>query len=184
MQNLKAATKAKMDPETAVQMQRVIPGPKGYPVIGNLLQLEGGRVHQQAANWAKDYGKIFKINIMGKRLIFLNTATLIKKAFARMGSTALDNRPKTFAGAYVSPHSMALSNDVEFSLKQKLVFMKVLSDCVKTMTGSCERITESFRQQVTASGGEDVNGTEAVLKPALLDLVTNQVSSQGTLLSH
>ena len=38
-----------------------IPGPKPYPIIGNVHQLEMSKIFVQFANFAKQYGGIFKV---------------------------------------------------------------------------------------------------------------------------
>lgn len=171
-----------MDPESLPDKPKSVPGPKGYPLIGNLFQLEAGKVHQQTTDWIQDFGKIFRLNVLGKRLIFLNSSKLIRQAFARLGSTALDNRPKTFAGTYVCPNSIALSNNVDFSLKQKAVLIKVLVENLQTINAATDNIAASFRRHVEQSINEETDGKETILKPALLDLITFQVSTQGKLL--
>ena len=40
-----------------------LPGPRGIPVFGNLLQIEAGRLHQQLEAWCADYGPIFKLQL-------------------------------------------------------------------------------------------------------------------------
>ena len=41
------------------------PGPRGYPVLGNILQLDLNDPRQTLALWKKEFGHIFKINLFG-----------------------------------------------------------------------------------------------------------------------
>ncbi len=43
-----------------------LPGPRGVPVFGNLLQIDTPRFHQQLEQWCRDYGPFYKLKL-GKR---------------------------------------------------------------------------------------------------------------------
>ena len=58
-----------MDVETSL-LSRAAPrriadldGPRGWPLLGNLLQLELSQIHQQLEGWAKIYGPIYRLRI-------------------------------------------------------------------------------------------------------------------------
>ena len=38
-----------------------LPGPRGWPLLGNLLQIELDRLHQQIEAWAGEYGPLFRL---------------------------------------------------------------------------------------------------------------------------
>lgn len=65
-----------------------LPGPRGVPVFGNLLQLDSTRVHQQVEAWCETYGPIFKLRLGKRRLVVVGDHELI--------STALRDRPDGF----------------------------------------------------------------------------------------
>lgn len=43
-----------------------LPGPKPWPLLGNLPQLDGQRMHVQLERWVRDYGPIYRIRL-GRR---------------------------------------------------------------------------------------------------------------------
>ena len=47
-----------------------LPGPRGVPVLGNALQIESSRFHQQLEAWCVEFGPLFKLQI-GKRKILV-----------------------------------------------------------------------------------------------------------------
>lgn len=47
-----------------------LPGPRGIPVLGNALQIESSRFHQQLEAWCDEFGPLFKLQI-GKRKILV-----------------------------------------------------------------------------------------------------------------
>ncbi|KAF9649833.1 cytochrome P450 [Thelephora ganbajun] len=50
------------------------PGPKGYPIVGNLLDLPSTHVWEQFGAWGRQYGEIIYLNILGQKLIILNSS--------------------------------------------------------------------------------------------------------------
>jgi cytochrome P450 len=43
-----------------------LPGPRGIPILGNALQIEPPRLHQQLESWAREYGPFYRLKF-GKR---------------------------------------------------------------------------------------------------------------------
>lgn len=65
-----------------------LPGPRGVPVFGNLLQIDSTRVHQQVEAWCEEFGPIFRLRLGKRRLVIVGDHELI--------STALRDRPDGF----------------------------------------------------------------------------------------
>lgn len=65
-----------------------LPGPRGVPVFGNLLQIDSTRVHQQVEAWCEAFGPIFRLRLGSRRVIVVGDHELI--------STALRDRPDGF----------------------------------------------------------------------------------------
>jgi len=75
-------------PAGALRQFDDLPGPRGIPVFGNLLQLDSTRVHQQVEAWCEVYGPVFKLRLGKRRLVVVGDHELI--------STALRDRPDGF----------------------------------------------------------------------------------------
>ncbi|MDN8613463.1 cytochrome P450 [Variovorax ginsengisoli] len=48
-----------------------LPGPSGAPLIGNLLQIETSRMHQQLEQWCREFGPFFKLQMGRRRLLIV-----------------------------------------------------------------------------------------------------------------
>ena len=46
-----------------------LPGPRGLPLLGNALQLDGHRFHQQLEQWRLEFGPLFKLQIGKRKLL-------------------------------------------------------------------------------------------------------------------
>ncbi len=46
-----------------------LPGPRGLPWVGNLLQVEPSRMHQNVEAWARRYGSVFRFRIGPRTLV-------------------------------------------------------------------------------------------------------------------
>lgn len=78
---------------------RIIPGPKGLPVIGSLLEFKLGNLHNVATKYALQFGDVFQLKVFHERLVFLNTAKLVRKAWGSEDYRRYFNdRPVTFYG--------------------------------------------------------------------------------------
>ena len=78
-----------------------IPGPKGWPVLGNTLQVDMEKPHVTLLEWAKKYGSVYKINLAG-------TDTIIA-----VGTQAL--------------HEVLVSKDGDFADREVMYRLKVWS---------------------------------------------------------
>src|SRR2546423_3199572 len=65
-----------------------LPGPRGVPVLGNLLQIETTRMHQQLENWCAEYGSPYRLKL-GKR-------QAIGVGDHELGTSNLGDRPEGF----------------------------------------------------------------------------------------
>jgi cytochrome P450 len=73
---------------TALRTFDDLPGPRGVPFFGNLLQIEATRLHLQMAQWCEEYGPVYRLRLRDRRLIVVGDHELV--------ATALRDRPDGF----------------------------------------------------------------------------------------
>ena len=56
-----------------------LPGPRGVPLLGNLLQLDAGRLHLILEQWAREFGPIFAFRALGRTVVVIADAELIQR---------------------------------------------------------------------------------------------------------
>ena len=64
-----------------------LPGPRGWPVVGNRLQFEPAGLHLQLEQWCRDYGLYYKLRLGGPVLVVAEHAVI---------AAVLRNRPDVF----------------------------------------------------------------------------------------
>ena len=48
------------------------PGPRGYPLLGNVLQLDLNNPVEKLAKWRKEFGDILTINLTGQDVVVVS----------------------------------------------------------------------------------------------------------------
>ena len=66
-----------MAEEKKYRVLRDLPGPKGLPIIGNLLQIDLPKLHLIMEKWADEYGDSFKFKLANKNVIGISNTDLI-----------------------------------------------------------------------------------------------------------
>jgi cytochrome P450 len=64
-------------PQKALRRFDELPGPRGIPLLGNALQLDAARFHQQLEQWHLEFGPLFKMQIGRRRLLAVGDHQLI-----------------------------------------------------------------------------------------------------------
>jgi cytochrome P450 len=69
------------------------PGPKGYPIIGNVLNMPAKHQWRTYAEWAKVYGDVFSFEVLGQRIMVLNSLEVAQDLFEKRSANYSD-RPR------------------------------------------------------------------------------------------
>jgi cytochrome P450 len=54
-----------------------LPGPRGVPVFGNLLQIVPTRMHQQFERWSAEYGSFFRLQLRKRQVVVVSDHEII-----------------------------------------------------------------------------------------------------------
>ncbi|KIK66409.1 hypothetical protein GYMLUDRAFT_239365 [Collybiopsis luxurians FD-317 M1] len=81
--------------------RRLPPGPRGLPVIGNLLQLgTASPIWHTFEKWKHEYGPIVYLNMAGQHIVVLNTKSVATELLERR-SAIYSDRPKNVVAEYL-----------------------------------------------------------------------------------
>ncbi|TFK24572.1 cytochrome P450 [Coprinopsis marcescibilis] len=85
---------------------RPLPGPRRLPFIGNALQMPQERPWLTFAEWAKTYGDLFQVDILGRPLVVINSATVARDLLDKRSATNSDRPHFTMAGDLIGYNTM------------------------------------------------------------------------------
>lgn len=161
---------------------RRLPGPKGLPVLGNVLQMDMQRIQHQLTGWGDTFGKLFQINLLGKKVVVISDVTLLDKALSGYALCPhLNDRSENITKhvyygrkhiglADLTPETVALRN----ILKQN-----VLSafSAQHTFEANCGRVISTFIYSLVKGSTSDDVDPDRFIKDFLTDLNSLIVSS-------
>ena len=61
-----------------------LPGPKGLPFVRNLLQLANKSPHAHLTEWAKQYGGVYSINLMGDNWVVVSSYEALREVLVKL----------------------------------------------------------------------------------------------------
>ncbi|KAF8319879.1 cytochrome P450 [Amanita rubescens] len=83
------------------------PGPPTKPIIGNMLDMSLRRLHKTFHEWAKQYGDVFSVKVLGRTVIVISSSTISKEVLDRHAN-ASGNRPNSAIIQMVVPDGLNL----------------------------------------------------------------------------
>ncbi len=63
--------------QPALRQFDALPGPRGIPVLGNALQIESSRFHQQLEAWCDEFGPLFKVRIVKRKILVVGDHQIV-----------------------------------------------------------------------------------------------------------
>lgn len=103
-----------------------LPGPRGWPLLGNLPQLGQGRMHQVLERWVQEHGPLYRLRFVNKPVMVIADIELCRRV--------LRERPENF-GRFPAFHRIIsdmgltslFSSEGETWRRQRRVFMRALN---------------------------------------------------------
>lgn len=161
------------------------PGPKGYPVVGNLFDVDLEYLYAKFDEWAKQYGDIFHVNIFGKNMIVLNSGGINKEAFLQEpNATILSDRTEGMVGKdfYFNYHDIGFTHQNESTIRRRKLGYRLM----KAYGEGMKRIEKLIQNELTDLIGflDHQRGTvinaEEMVNRFLCGVLTSLVSMHPT----
>jgi cytochrome P450 len=136
-----------------------LPGPRGWPLLGNALEIDSTTLHLTAERWAREYGECFRFRIAGRQFVALANPETI--------ATVLRERPEGFNR---TPRLSAIARDLGFGgllsvngelwrRQRPMVMASFDPGHIKSYFPTLAKVTERFarRWQRAARVGEPID---------------------------
>jgi cytochrome P450 len=143
-------------PAAATRTLADLPGPKPWPLLGNLPQLDLDRVHQGLERWVDEFGPMYRIKLAGKTIVALGRHDLV--------SAVLRDRPEGWrrlkkielAIREVGGHGVFSAEGEDWKRQRRLVMGAFDPGHLKRYFASLVRVTERLlaQWQALAERGE------------------------------
>jgi len=72
-----------------------LPGPRGFPLVGNAFQIDPRRAYETLATWSRIYGDVYRIDLFGQPVIVLSSVDTIREVLVQRGRD-FAGRPRLF----------------------------------------------------------------------------------------
>lgn len=143
------------------------PGPRPYPLIGNLTRLVGKPIHLALTDLAKEYGKLFTLYLPGgQRCILISSISLAREALLSKKDD-FAGRPRTFIGDYLTREA----KDIFFAdlsptmiLQRKLTHsaLRTYGSGLKHLEGKITGEVEQLLTRFSAHQGKAIDPTNDI----------------------
>ncbi|PPR04944.1 hypothetical protein CVT26_012772 [Gymnopilus dilepis] len=132
------------------------PGPKPIPFLGNVLDLTPKELWLPASQWAKQYGSIVYVHVLGYGIVFLNTAEAAVELLDKRGSIYSDKPSLIMCGEMCGCKNMvAFTPYGEQSKRQRKLMHKAFGlPVIPTYYPLLQTETHSFLRRLVAEPAE------------------------------
>jgi cytochrome P450 len=151
-----------------------LPGPRGWPIVGNALQVDRTRIHQTVEAWAREFGPFFRFRL-GKR-------TLLGVADHEALSAVLRDRPDGFRRTKhletiglemgLAPGLFAANGDA-WKRQRRMVMAGFDPTHVKAYHPSLVKVTQRLRGRWSRAAGA---GETIELQPELMRFTVDAIA--------
>jgi cytochrome P450 len=136
-----------------------LPGPRGLPILGNMLQLETSRLHLIAEEWSRKYGEYFRFRIGQRQFVVLANPETIA-AVLRDRPDGFNRRQRLGEIANDMGFNGVFSANGEAWRRQRPMVMASFDpNHIKTYFPALAKVTERFklRWQRSAAAGQEID---------------------------
>ena len=78
---MESSLQSSIQPPTPLRRIADIPGPRGWPLLGNMPQLDVPRMHTQFEAWAARYGPIYRVRFLLQDALVVSRPDMVAAIF-------------------------------------------------------------------------------------------------------
>lgn len=136
-----------------------LPGPKGLPILGNLLQIDLQKLHSILEEWAAIYGDIYQFKLVNKTVVAISEPTLIQNI--------LRDRPDTYrrvssierVGAELGSNGVFAAEGEQWRRQRQVIMQAFKPEQLRQFFPMMHNITERLytRWNKVAGAGQSID---------------------------
>ncbi|MGF1757091.1 cytochrome P450 [Photobacterium sagamiensis] len=163
-----------------------LPQPKGWPLLGNFLQVQTKNLHQVLEQWCLEYGDTYKINIAGMLFVVISDPVVVKDILRRRPKSfnRTANLEKVFKELGI--HGVLSANGESWKRQRKLIMPAFSKKSLTSFFPLLEQITERLRLRLMKKSEQStLFAIHDDLRRFTVDITTSLVFGHDTrLLEH
>ena len=129
-----------------------LPGPRPWPLVGNLPQVDAERMHATLEAWADEYGPLYRFNMGRREVLVVARKDLIAQIFRDRpdGWRRLQSMQQIIRE--MGSHGLFSAEGTDWRRQRKLVMAAFDPGHLKRYFPSLRRVTERLLKRVQAVG--------------------------------
>lgn len=168
-----AVARARAADAAPLRSVAALPGPRGWPLIGNLLQFDLPRLHRQFEDWADRHGPTYRLRLGRREVLVISDAETIAALLRDRPDTWRRMRPIEAVIREAGGHGVFSAEGDDWRRQRRLVMSAFDPGHLKRFYPSLQRVTE----RLMASWREAARRGEAIDLQASLMRYTVDVTT-------
>ncbi|MFE3260682.1 cytochrome P450 [Nocardia sp. NPDC059229] len=166
-----------------------LPGPRGWPLVGNLPQLTPSLLHRQFDSWSDEYGALYRVGMPGRRIVVVSDPELNREILRdRPGGFRRQSAIESVMDDMGSNGLFSLEGEA-WRRRRKLAMPAFNAAHLRGFQPTLETITERLRRRWERRSPEDVRAeltryTVDVTAKLTFDYDINTIEESGDVIQR
>ncbi|MGW5107265.1 cytochrome P450 [Nocardia sp. NPDC004123] len=166
-----------------------LPGPRGWPLVGNLPQLTPSLLHRQFDSWSDEYGAVYRVGMPGRRIVVVSDPELNREILRdRPGGFRRQSAIESVMDEMGSNGLFSLEGEA-WRRRRKLAMPAFNATHLRGFQPTLETITERLRRRWEHRSPEDVRAeltryTVDVTAKLTFDYDINTIEESGDVIQR
>jgi cytochrome P450/nitrite reductase/ring-hydroxylating ferredoxin subunit len=175
---LKGPSNALVDLSRAKRKLSDLPGPSGWPLFGNALQIDLPRVHQQLEDWSRQYGALYRVKIMGNQVLVISDPELAEAVLRARPKLFRRTGPLERVFAEMGTAGVFSAEGAAWRAQRRLAMQALSNRHLRTFFPTLRRVAERLRKRwAGAAAAGTTQDIDADLMRFTVDVTTSLVFS-------
>jgi cytochrome P450 len=124
-----------------------LPGPRGVPLLGNVLQLHPKRLHRILSRWEQEFGRMYVFRIARQPILVLADAELIHQVLRDRPDGYRRWRKMEELGTEIGADGVFIAEGAEWRRERKLAMYALNTAHLRQFVGRLEQVTDRLERR-------------------------------------
>jgi cytochrome P450 len=138
----------------ALKRMQDVPGPRGFGLVGNMLQINAMQFHVTVEKWAREFGPVYKFSIGRDQFLVVTDSSLITSLSRDRPDALQRNARLSDRLVELGVSGVFTSEGDDWRKQRKLVMRALTPEVIRRFFPTMTMMTERLRQRWIAAVGE------------------------------